>query len=268
MRSIRIPVPAVLKSFKPRLYLKCGPLLRYTGLKGDVFEPSRASTTSSNSKQEIWRGSVLIVTVDSHSSYNPAPTLRLFHQPMDLLPPPPQQVDGLEGEQLSSEYVDPIAGLPKMSRNGSTVYVKPVEDLEEGVDVSQIEDDDGLYEETRTANVPTLYGKADEFLGGPSRASNKSRTVPSESRSQSGIFREVRGVRLHAERGVTFWRFNLEVELGQSQARIAYSINQATSIGFWVPAKGQTMNIMFHSCNGFSMSVRYVHSATSSIHFH
>ena len=155
-----------------------------------------------------------------------------------------------------------------MSRDGGTVYVKPVEDLEEGVDVSRIEDDDGLYEETRTANVPTLYGKADEFLGGPFHASNQNHTVPSGYRPQSGISREARGVRLHAERGVTFWRFSLEVELGQTQARIAYSINQAASIGFWVPARGQTMNIMFHSCNGFSMSVKYVHSATSFMHFH
>lgn len=66
----------------------------------------------------------------------------------------------------------------------------------------------------------------------------------------------VTGVRLHAERGVTFWRFNLEIELGAQQTRVAYSINSCPAIGFWVPARGHSMNVMFHSCNGFSMSVK------------
>lgn len=256
MRGVRIRVPAASTTFNPPLYLKCGPLLRYTGLKREKHERSSAQTEPSHGERETWRGTVMIVTVDAESSYDPAPTLRLFHQPISLLPPPPQRLDGEDGEDLPSEYVDPIAGLPRMTRTGKTVYVKPVEDLEEGVDVSQIENDDGLYEETRTANVPTSYGKADELLGRsplPYPAKTKS---DHRDMQQSGKYQEVRGIRLHAERGVTFWRFNLEVELGKAQVRIAYRINQAASIGFWVPAKGQTMNIMFHSCNGFSLSVK------------
>jgi hypothetical protein len=54
---------------------------------------------------------------------------------------------------------------------------------------------------------------------------------------------------------VTFWRFNIQVELGDRQTRIAYRINRGPAMGFWVPARGETMNIMFHSCNGFSLSV-------------
>ncbi|MCJ1479013.1 hypothetical protein MMC13_007697 [Lambiella insularis] len=253
MRSIRVREPAVSTTFNPPLYLKCGPLLRYTGLKHDKLERP-GSRDGSIVDRETWRGSVMIVTADQASAYDPAPSLCLFHQPMDLLPPP-QEFDGTDGDDLPSEYVDPIAGLPKMTRSGGTVYVKPSEDLEEGVDVSQIEDDDGLFEVTRTANVPTAYGKADELLGRtaiPASTKNK----PSEQASRRpSKFREVKGVRLHAERGVTFWRFNLEVELGEKQARIAYRINNAASIGFWVPAKGESMNIMFHSCNGFSASV-------------
>ncbi|MCJ1396962.1 hypothetical protein MMC11_000154 [Xylographa trunciseda] len=254
MRSIRVRVPAVPTTFDPPLFLKCGPLLRYTGLKRDKLEQP-GSRGASVMERETWRGSVMIVTIDSESTYSPIPTLRLFHQPMDLLPPPPQQVDGVGGEDLPSEYVDPIAGLPKMTRSGGTVYVKPVEDLDEGVDVSRIEDDDGLYEVTRTANVPTGYGKADELLGrSPHPILNKNKASQTNNR-RPGKFQEVKAVRLHAERGVTFWRFNLEVELGDNQARIAYRINKAASIGFWVPARGQSMNIMFHSCNGFSLSV-------------
>ncbi|SLM37793.1 Metallo-dependent phosphatase-like [Lasallia pustulata] len=236
-------------SFNPRLYLKCGPLLRYTGTKRVRVQTPRSRGGNVITERETWRGSVMIVTVDADSSYDPGPILRLFPQSMNLLPPPPQQVDGESGEGLPSEYVDPVAGLPKLSRTGNTVYVKPVEDLEEGVDLSPLEDDDGLFEETRTAAVPTAYGKG-ENPPPPGRS-----TVRGKTGAKGGRGQEVRGVRLHAERGVTFWRFNLEVELGEQQARIAYSINQAASVGFWVPAKGQTMNIMFHSCNGFSLSV-------------
>ena len=254
MRCIRVRIPAAPTSFDPPLLLKCGPLLRYTGMKRDKLD-GPVSRGSSTEERETWRGSVMIVTVDADSSYEPLPTLRLFHQPMDLLPPPPQQFDGSVGGGLPAEYIDPVAGLPKISRTGSTVYVKPADDLEEGKDVSRIEDDDGLYEVTRTANVPTAYGKADELPGrSPLPVLNKNRLNQRNGR-RSGRFQEVRGVRLHAERGVTFWRFNIEVELCESQARIAYRINKAASIGFWVPARGQTMNVMFHSCNGFSLSV-------------
>ena len=238
---------SVPTTFEPPLYLKCGPLLRYCGLRTE--NPSRQG----HSEREIWRGSVMIVTEDKQSDYESPPRLRLFHQPMQLLPPPPVQFDEDAGEGLESEYVDPIGGLPKLTRTGGTVYVKPVEDLDIGKDVSRIENDDGLYEETRTANVPTSYGKADELLGRsphPARMSH-----PHGAPRQTGRFREVNGIRLHKEQGVTFWRFKLEVELGEHQQRIAYRINRGASVGFWVPARGKSMNIMFHSCNGFSMSV-------------
>ena len=240
------------KSFDPPLYLKCGPLLRYTGLRRDKLHASRMRGNATPVEQETWRGSVMIVTIDSESDYTTPPTLQLFPEPIELLPPPPQQVNGDSGHSLPPEYIDPIAGLPKLSRSGTTVYVKPVEDLEPEVDLSRVETDDGLFEEMRTAAVPTSYGKPDPRLSQQQSDSKKQRFMgKSKSKSQS-----VRGVRLHAERGVTFWRFNLEVELRIQQTRIAYSINNSPSVGFWVPAKGQSMNVMFHSCNGFSMSVK------------
>ncbi|EGP87420.1 uncharacterized protein MYCGRDRAFT_42194, partial [Zymoseptoria tritici IPO323] len=72
---------------------------------------------------------------------------------------------------------------------------------------------------------------------------------------KAGRFREVKAVKLHSERGHTFWRFSIEVELASKQTRVAYRINNGPAVAFWVPGKGDTMNIMFHSCNGFSMSV-------------
>ena len=198
----------------------------------------------------------MIVTVDAESQYSPVPSLRLFPEPMDILPPPPQEINDESGHSLPPEYVDPIAGLPKLTRTGGTVYVKPADDLEQEVDLSRIETDDGLFEETRTANVPTSYGMPNLRSAPSAQAQSTNSRIQRRDRDGGGHGQTVRGVRLHAERGVTFWRFNLEVELTTQQARIAYSINNASSIGFWVPAKGQSMNVMFHSCNGFSMSVK------------
>ena len=256
MRSIRIRAAPKIDSFNPPLYLKCGPLLRYTGLKRDRQQSTGSHGTLSNTEREFWRGSVMIVTLDAESTYNPTPTLRVYPEPMDLLPPPPQRVNGDSDYDLLAEYIDPIAGLPKLSRTGKTVYVKPVEDLEQEVDLSRVEDDTGLYEETRTAAVPTSYGTPDfrPGRGNPSKPTYTHERRGDARRLNKG--QEVRGVRLHAERGCTFWRFNLEIELVALQARIAYRINNSASVGFWVPAKGQTMNVMFHSCNGFSMSVK------------
>ncbi|KAI1650033.1 uncharacterized protein F4817DRAFT_313340 [Daldinia loculata] len=231
--------------FKPALYLKCGPLLRYCGLRYE--KPlAQANRNDEVSNLEIWRGSVMIVTQDSESSYDIPPILRLFVQPIELLPPPPVE---LRGEQtLPPEYVDPIAGIPKLGRRGETLYVRPVEHLEEAKDVSRLEPDDGLFELTRTAP---------DFSNGPdppgSFTSRKRRTqVDGE---KLGKYKDVRGFRLHAERGHTFWRFNIEVELRDYQQRIAYRINHGPAMGFWVPPRGESMNIMFYSCNGFSLSV-------------
>lgn len=252
MRSIRLRVAPSPASFNPPLYLKCGPLLRYTGLRRDRLQDTRYDKIS---WRETWRGSVMIVTTDGGSSYDPAPVLQLFHEPMDLLPPLPLNVDNESNQSLPPEYVDPIAGLPKLSRTGKTIYVKPLEDLEPEVDLSRIEDDGGLFEETRTAVVPTSYGQPNMRA----RRNVLSTSVDSRGRHPEGQarggFQKVKGVRLCAERGVTFWRFSIEVELGDKQARIGYRINNSASVGFWVPARGQSMNIMFHTCNGFSMSV-------------
>lgn len=178
----------------------------------------------------------MIVTQDDHSSYELAPTLRLFLQPTDLLPPPPAQVDG----ELASEYVDPIAGLPKIGRDGRTLYVRPVDHLEEEKDVSREETDEGLFETRRSP------------LDG---ASERKCPKPHYDGEKAGKYKEVRGFRLHAEHGVTFWRFNVEIELRDKQQRIAYRINRGPATGFWVPARGEPMNIMFYSCNGFSHDV-------------
>ncbi|KAH9873679.1 hypothetical protein IAQ61_004305 [Plenodomus lingam] len=223
--------PSEPTTFTPPLYLKCGPLLRYTGL--------RRERSSSGQDREIWRGSVMIVTTDAQSSYNKPPTLRVFKQPMDILPPPPEEVDV---DQLDPSYIDPIEGQTKISRTGRTLYVKPIDDIAEDKDLSRIEDESGLFSHSRSTH-------------GTSGSGAKSTRIHKKDGEKLGKLRDIPGVRLHAERGVTFWRFSLEIELGSTQTRVAYKINRGPATGFWVPAKGESMNIMFYSCNGFSFSV-------------
>ncbi|KAJ6083875.1 hypothetical protein N7486_010675 [Penicillium sp. IBT 16267x] len=231
------------KSFEPKLFLQCGPLLRYTGIK-------KVSVTGPQGTvgKEIWRGSILIVTRDSRSSYENPPTVRLFSQPMNLLPPPPAEISQEDGVQLAPEYIDPTAGLMKVGRDGRPLYVKPVDHLEEEVDLSAVENDDGIYEMS-ASNV-------DYKTDGSGQPIPANRIHPNDGETAE-LYREIAGVRLYADaaRDVTFWRFSLEVELGTTQQRIAYRINQGPALGFWVPATGQAMNIMFHSGNGFSPAV-------------
>ncbi|KAL8912335.1 MAG: hypothetical protein Q9171_002622 [Xanthocarpia ochracea] len=240
--------------FEPPLYLKCGPLLRFTGLQRSKLQQSEAGRASSAGEREVWRGSVMIVTSDSESDYATVPELEMFPEPMDLLPPPPHQVKIESGQDLPDAYLDPVAGLPKLTRDGGVVFVRPTEDLDHEKDLSRVESDDGLFERTRTANVPTSYGRPNTSQGANGKSPLGKATSRQRSTQKPGTKR-VQGARLHAEYGVTFWRFNIEVELTERQQRIGYRINSSASVGFWVPAKGHTMNMMFHSCNGFSMSV-------------
>ncbi|KAB8208278.1 hypothetical protein BDV34DRAFT_54127 [Aspergillus parasiticus] len=234
--------PSANKRFQPHLFLKCGPLLRYGGLKR-----VRIDGPNGPFDKETWRGSVLIVTRDSLSSYEPPPSLRLFPQPMDLLPPPPTELNG-EDAKLAPEYVDPTAGLMKSGRDGRPLYVKPVDHTEEELDLSCIENDDGIYEMS-----PSIIDYSSEGIKQPIPA-NRVHSMDGET---AGFYKEVAGARLYADPGrdVTFWRFNIEIELGNTQQRVAYRLNQGPALGFWVPARGQTMNIMYHTCNGFTPGV-------------
>ncbi|KAI1638921.1 hypothetical protein F4809DRAFT_658632 [Biscogniauxia mediterranea] len=233
--------------FKPPLFLKCGPLMRYCGIRRERPLTRVNRNGGIQPDREIWRGSVMIVTQDAESSYDIVPILRFFVQPIELLPPPPAEVRG--GQSLLPEYVDPIAGIPKLGRRGETLYVRPIEHLEEAKDVSMLDPDDGLFEITRsTPDFDT------EKPDPPGSFASRKRRIEIDG-EKVGKYKDVRGFRLHAERGHTFWRFNIEVELRDKQQRIAYRINRGPTTGFWVPARNEAMNIMFHSCNGFSLSV-------------
>jgi len=159
----------------------------------------------------------MIVTEDANSSYELAPTLRLFLQPTNLLPPPPAQVDG---EGLASEYVDPIAGLPKIGRDGRTLYIRPVEDLEQEVDLSI--DEDGLFEAQRS----TVDGSNDA-----NRKTGKGNLRSQYDGEKAGKYKEVRGFRLHTEQGVTFWRLKSNFVALNKGSLIASIVAQLLGFG-------------------------------------
>ena len=80
--------------------------------------------------------------------------------------------------------------------------------------------------------------------------------------AQGGQWRSVDGLRLFADRRKTFWRFDLDVALGPREARWEYTLldvdlatrhSPSPTRSFVVPAASESMRIMFHSCNGFSV---------------
>lgn len=204
IRAIPRRQAAAPTSFFPALNIKCGPLLRYTGLRRDG-DSSKGSTAKQ--ERETWRGSVLVVTTDDMSDYSPLPVIRLFFQS--------------ESDIASTNIGATILTTTEPRRGGAS---------------------------------RGLPGRVDTFSDEhpPSDVQAIRKIKDGE---KLGKYRELEATKLHAERGVTFWRFIIEVELSDQQTRIAYRINHGPSIAFWVPARGETMNIMFHSCNGFSLSV-------------
>lgn len=73
--------------------------------------------------------------------------------------------------------------------------------------------------------------------------------------------RDVRAVCLYSDPRNTFWRFNLEIDMEPAEARWEYALPglrfaSATKPhvnAFFVPARDESMRIMSHSCNGFSV---------------
>lgn len=74
--------------------------------------------------------------------------------------------------------------------------------------------------------------------------------------SDNGFQNTVEAQNLLSEMGISFWRFSLEIPMTEAEQQIHYQINtNAAAANFYVPSLEQTMNIAFHSCNGFSMGV-------------
>lgn len=86
--------------------------------------------------------------------------------------------------------------------------------------------------------------------------------------SQSSELREVEGVKLYADPNKAFWRFALSVPMEEYEAEWEYSIPHfhrhsdkyaPPAWKFVVPSMHDSMRIMFHSCNGFSIGTDLSH---------
>ncbi|BFZ53582.1 hypothetical protein PYCC9005_000609 [Savitreella phatthalungensis] len=66
---------------------------------------------------------------------------------------------------------------------------------------------------------------------------------------------EVAGEVIHTQFGASFWRWSLDIPLQQQEQTITYTINNSEPVEFVVPGANQDMRLMFHSCNGFSLSI-------------
>jgi len=78
--------------------------------------------------------------------------------------------------------------------------------------------------------------------------SAQAQTVPSEL--------SFPGVKLYEDPQKAFWRFMIDVPILPFEANWEYSLVQSSNIQpkvFAVPSKTQSMRILFHSCNGFSI---------------
>ncbi|TQV95829.1 transcription factor btf3 [Cordyceps javanica] len=73
--------------------------------------------------------------------------------------------------------------------------------------------------------------------------------------------KQIPGVRLYSDPRNTFWRFDLRVPMEPAEVQYAYelpglrfsSTDKPQVNRFSIPAAGESMRLMFHSCNGFSV---------------
>ncbi|KAI9782922.1 MAG: hypothetical protein M1839_004397 [Geoglossum umbratile] len=96
----------------------------------------------------------------------------------------------------------------------------------------------------------TSMGGTDGISGGDYVSANSVSTIPAE--------------KLFEDKRMAFWRFSLDIPLQENEARWEYKLPGAyyksgsqsgspISRCFYVPSKHESMRIMFHSCNGFSV---------------
>lgn len=71
----------------------------------------------------------------------------------------------------------------------------------------------------------------------------------------------IKGDRLYSDTRSTFWVFDIRVPLERAEIKYAYEIEEMrysalhkpTINNFFIPAQNESMRMMFHSCNGFSV---------------
>ncbi|KAH8808371.1 hypothetical protein F5884DRAFT_367013 [Xylogone sp. PMI_703] len=101
------------------------------------------------------------------------------------------------------------------------------------------------------------YGQEHELSGGNAETARANGTLNGHGAWET----RVRGVKLYADHANTFWRFVLEIPIHEEELEVSYSIaglrfvnsKKTDRNSFYIPAISESMRIMFHSCNGFSV---------------
>jgi hypothetical protein len=178
--------------------VKCGPLLNYRRMEN-----------------EIWHGSVLIVTKGGGLGEGPAaPELRW--------------------RILSPAQTD--VSVQREDVNGAR---KEAYGVVNGVDYSSFQ-----QPETPSTLLNNGMQKHDAAGGGSTSEDVK-----------------IKGIKLYSDPSNTFWRFDIQIPMQQSELHCEYEIpglsfsegKKRDKQSFFVPAISESMRIMFHSCNGFSV---------------
>lgn len=89
-------------------------------------------------------------------------------------------------------------------------------------------------------------------------------SMNSQNSSDLSQPRTFKGFKLYSDPVKAFWRFDIDLPLQSSEARWEYTIPNLRFVNgvqdrarstkdFYVPSKYESMRIMFHSCNGFSV---------------
>lgn len=95
----------------------------------------------------------------------------------------------------------------------------------------------------------------------PSRDQAHATVQEGETESAAGGVTRVKGVLLYADLRNRFWRFSLDLEMEVMETQWEYEIPSLRFVTegktdrqiFFVPSVNESMRIMFHSCNGFSV---------------
>lgn len=201
---------------KTPLDIECGPLLNYRRME-----------------KEIWHGSVLIVTKGGgERETSEVPVLNW-------------KVKGTRENRTATLSQYSSDGVNGHGSNGHT---------------------NGTGSESFGMVNGVDYGSAHgSILSGPGIPSievNPSSPIKSGADGSSKEETRVMGTRLYSDPKHTFWRFDLSVPMQQSEIQIEYKIpglsfpsdrKKRDLQHFNVPAITESMRIMFHSCNGFSV---------------
>ncbi len=119
-----------------------------------------------------------------------------------------------------------------------------------------------------SANTSGTNGAGSEAYGSVNGVnySNGHQSTASPRESNNGIEAgsgeiKILGTKLYSDPSNTFWRFDLKVPMQVFELHCYYEIpglsfeagKKTDKQSFFVPAVSQSMRIMFHSCNGFSV---------------